>query len=564
MDSETRITPDRAVLVGALLAAFAYIQDVRYDFILDDVPLILMNELITSWQNWKKLFVVDIFASKNPLPAGGTAIHYRPIYQLWQMLNEQLFGSVLPWWHVTSLLLHIAATFLVYQLGVKLLKERWTAALGALLFAFHPIHAESVAYVTASTDLLVTVFSLAAFLAYFRFREEKGSVVFWIASVALAALAIFSKETAVMFPGMLVAYEALRQTPAEGERIWKQLVWTLPFFAVVGAYLAVRTALFGFNTGPGPGPNHLKPFLDIPLVLLTYLRNLLWPNRLSFFYPAEWTSRWTVLKGAAVVLVILALVFLWKRYRDRSGVRLQIVWMAICFVPALLSVYAFVQEDWIHDRHMYLVSVPLCLFVAAVLTDRAWPRKAAIIASSAVMAALLLDLAFQVPKFRDNTTLYESALKVAPRSLLAHGFYGEALWGYGRYEDGLREFQIMTELSPRSAGAHERYGAALAQLGRDDEALSEFEQALRRADRSPLRAFVLSEMAEIELKRSEFRQAADQMREAVQLAPRTLNYHALLAQALSGQGESAEADQEMRLETAIRREFVENQRTSRN
>ena len=171
MPFKSRMTPDRAVLAGAFLAALAYIQDIRYDFILDDVLLILANGTIASWRNWKTIFVTDIFTVKNPaIPVKLAAIHYRPVYRLWQMLNQQLFGSVLPWWHLTSILLHIAATILVYQLGIKLLKEPWTAALAALLFAFHPIHVESVAYVTASTDLLVTIFSLIAFLAYFRFR----------------------------------------------------------------------------------------------------------------------------------------------------------------------------------------------------------------------------------------------------------------------------------------------------------------------------------------------------------------------------------------------------------
>src|SRR5580700_3928104 len=246
MSSETRITPDRMVLVGAFLAMLAYIQDIRYDFILDDVPLILLNERITSWRNWKSLFVTDLFEVKHAqatMELGG--LLYRPIYRLWQMANAQVFGFVLPWWHIASIMLHLCATFLVYQLGIKLLKERWTAAVAALLFAFHPIHAESVAYVTASTDLLVTVFALISFLAYFRFREEGASPLYFLGSVIAAALAMLSKETAIMFPWMLVAYEGLRE-PASGTRqSWKRFFWTLPFFAVVGAYLAVRTALFG-------------------------------------------------------------------------------------------------------------------------------------------------------------------------------------------------------------------------------------------------------------------------------------------------------------------------------
>jgi tetratricopeptide (TPR) repeat protein len=566
MSSQSRITPDRIVLVGAVLAALAYIQDLRYDFILDDIQLIQMNDSITSWRDWKTAFVTDIFSSKSPtIPVEAAAIHYRPIYKLWQVLNQQLFGFAVPWWHLASLLLHFMVIVLVYQLGIKLLKDRWTAALAALLFAFHPIHVESVAYITASTDILVTIFALISFLAYSRFRDEGASPLYFVASVFAAALAMMSKETAVMFPWLLVAYEALRETPPGTQQSWKRYLWTLPYFAVVAAYVAARTLLFGFNAGTGPGGSRVAVLLDMPLVLISYLHNLLWPFRLSFFYPAEWASQWTLLKGAAVTLVMLTALFLWNRYRDRSGVRLQLLWTAILFVPAILGVSAFVREDWVHDRHMYLVSVPICLIAAALLTDPRWPTKASIIVSSVVLTILLADTAIQVPRFSDNVTIYTSALKVAPRNLLAHDFYAAGLWSYGRHEEGLQEYKICTELAPRASATHAHYGAALVEMGRDDEARAEFAKALQLSPRpTEFRAYQLSQLAGIELKHSEFSEAADHLHEAVQIAPQSLNYHSALAQALRHQGLTKEADIEMRLEASIRLRFVQEMRASKD
>jgi hypothetical protein len=566
MPLQSRVNPDRAVLVGALLAALVYLQDIRYDFLLDDYPLILMNESIASWRNWKMAFVNHIFAVKSAtVPVDLAALHYRPVYKLWQMLHVQLFGFVLPWWHLSSLLLHFGVVLLVYQLGIKLLKNRWTAALAALLFAFHPIHVESVAYVSASTDLLVTLFALISFLAYFEFREQGAAPLYFIASVLAAALAMMSKETAVMFPWLLVAYEALRGTPPGTRPSWKRYAWTLPFFAVVGVYAAARTLLFGLNTGQGPGGSRVTALLDIPLVLIVYLHNLLWPFRLSFFYPAQWGSQWTLLKGAAVVLVVLAAIFLWNRYRDRPGVRLQLLWAAILFVPAVMGVYAFLPEDWIHDRHMYLVSVPVCLIAAAFLMDPKWPAKASVIVSSIVLAVLLIDTAIQVPRFTDEITIFTSALKVAPHSLLAHGFYGEGLWLYGRHEEGLREFKICIELSPKSSIAYERYGEALEEIGRYDEAGAAYAKALQWSTRAtPFRAYLLSEMAGIELKHSEFPEAEDHLREALQIAPQTVNDHAMLAKALREQGRTKEADEEMDLEASVRQRFIQEQHASKD
>src|ERR1700686_4702972 len=475
MPSQVRITPDRAVLAGMLVTAAVYCRDLQYDFILDDLPLILMNETITSWRNLTTLLLSQI------TPAQGTdivAVHYRPIYMLWFMANYQSFGMVLPWWHLTSLLLHLVVIFLVYKMGVQVLREPWTAALAALLFAFHPIHVESVSYISASADLLVAAFMLLAFLAYSRFREQPASRWYFLASLLAAALAMLSKETAAMLPLVLVAYEALREFPPGPQQWGRRLVWTLPFFAIVAAYATARTLLFGGNLGPGPGADRLSALWDAPLVLLVYLRNLLWPVRLSFFYPVEWSSQWTFGKGLAAALVLVAAIFLWKGYEQRPGMRFQLFCWGILFFIPFACVFLLRKEDWLHDRHMYLTSIPFCLVTAAVLTDRKLPRTASIVAGSLLAAMLLVVTGVEVPSFKDDLSVYENALKTAPRNILLRRYYVAALWNSvpqvrepsDRREQALREFRVNTEFLPESPLDHENYATALAQAGHDEQA----------------------------------------------------------------------------------------------
>jgi protein O-mannosyl-transferase len=566
MASLSRISPDRAVLAGFILTAAVYCRDVRYDFILDDLPLIMMNETIASWHNWKHVFMTDINST-----VGGSrlpAMHYRPVYVLWLMLNQQLFGSVLPWWHLTSLLLHLGVTLLVYRLGIVLLKEPWTAALAAVLFAFHPIHLESVSYVSASTDLLAALFVLISFLLYFRFREPCASPAYLIISVFAAALAMLSKETAAIFPWLLVAYEALRERPPGVNHVneWpKRFVWTLPFFAVVAAYAAVRTLLFGLNLGPGPGGDRLGALRDVPLVLLVYVRNLVWSFHLSFFYPVEWSSQWNFTKAFAVALVVMMAAFLWRRYQDRPGVRLQLLWTAILFVIPLTGVSTFVMEDWVHDRHMYMVSIPICLIVAAVLTDRKISPKVSVIASSLVLLVLLVETTVQLPRFYDEITLYQSTLKVAPHNALAHRYYATVLWNFGRHEEALQEYRVTTELWPGSPMAHEAYAAALAEINRDHEAETEYRKALEYSPgHTASRSSILYRLAMIEVKNSNPGDAASHLREALQIDPRALNYHAALAQALRQQGREQEADEEMRMEVSVDQQFLHGRTVLKN
>jgi protein O-mannosyl-transferase len=559
MLSRFRITPDRAVLGGMLLTAAIYCRDLQYDFILDDLPFILLNETITSWKNWATLFVPPIVYAHG---MDATAVHYRPLSTLWLMTNYQLFGMMLPWWHLSSLLLHLLIIFLVYAVATKVLREPWTAALAALLFAFHPIHVESVAYLSASTDLLVAVFMLVAFLAYSQFREQPGSRWYLVAALLAAAFAMLSKETAAILPLILVAYEVLREPQPRIEGWGRRLVWTVPFFALVVAYAAVRRL---GNLGPGPGSNRFTALWDVPLVLLTYLRNLLWPAHLSFFYPVEWTSQWSFVKVLALLSLLVACIFLWIRYKHRLGMRLQLAWAAVLFITPLACVVAFKKEDWVHDRHMYVVSIPFCLAAAVVLTDRSFPRKVSIVASALLAAGLLLVTAVQVPRFQDELSVYQSALQVAPRNMVLRRYYAAALWNSvpqvrepsALRDAALNEFRINVELGPQLELDYVNYATALDRAGFNEAALTQYKKALQ-LDPGPshLRATILYRLAGVELKLSSVADAELCLREAVAIDPQVMGYHGLLAQVLSQQGRTQEAAEQMQLEATVKEEFV--------
>ncbi len=551
MTTQPRITPDRAVLIGMMLAATAFCRDLSYDFVMDDVPLILLNQTLASWRNWKTIFLSHIFSPMGPVVP---AVHYRPVYVLWLLLNQQLFGAVVPWWHLTSLLLHLLVIFMVYRLGLRVVREPWTAALGALLFAFHPIHVESVAYVSDSTDLLAALFALVSLLSYVRFREEGAGGACYGISIFAAALAILSKEAGAMLPWMFVAYEGLRAPARDTDRAdrdWKRFGWTLSFFAVAAGYAVVRTLLFGRNVVPGG--ERLGGLQNVPLVLAAYLRNMLWPVRLSVYYPLGWVLQWTPAKAVAIALATLSAAFLWKLYRDRPGLRLQLLWAATLVIPPLTGVFIFAQDDWVHDRHMYLASVPFCLIIAALLREPKLPRRASALVSSLILAILFFETAVQLPRFHDEITLYRSAVEAGLNCTIAHSHYAGALWGSGHQGQALQEYRLTTELSPESAFFHEEYGAALARMGQDDEATVQYTKALQWARRpTPLRGLVLYALATIEVRHSKFGAGADHMREALRIAPEAQGYHAMLAQALRQEGYTQEADEQMQLEIQSR------------
>jgi len=551
MSSRFRITPDRAVLIGLLLTAAVYCQDFRYDFILDDVPLILLNSTISTWHNWKTLFLTHIFYFKESgIPS--QALHYRPLFTLWLMLNRQLFGLILPWWHLTSLLLHVIVSALVFELGVELLKDRWTAAVAALLFAFHPVHAESVAYVSVSTDLLATLFVLIALLSYMRFRNQ-GSVGYLIGSVLAAALAMLSKETAAMFPWMIVAYELFSEKQSTPGGWWKRFVWALPFFAVVITYSLIRTFLFGHNLWLRSGNVNPAAVLSVPLLTVLYLRNLLAPFQLSFYYPVEWISRWSLWNASGLILLIIAVVLLWNNVRNRQIVRLQLSWLAILLIPGMIAIFTFVSGDSVHDRHLYLASVPFCLIVANLLTGPKLSPRLAFTASSIILGVLLVLTACYVPTFSDEITLSRRAVEIAPRNVIARGYYASALWNYGRHDDAFQQFAIMIEIAPQSPFGYEAYAASLAEVGRDEEAADEYRKALDRIHGPTMfRSWILYHLGMIEVRHSQAVQAVEHLSAAVQIDPQNSIYHGGLGQALREEGRMNDAGEQLRFEAELR------------
>jgi protein O-mannosyl-transferase len=555
-----RPSPEHLVLFGALLTAAVYSRDLQYDFVLDDQPLILLNETFTSWKNWKLLFTSHISSSSSSaILYPGVAIHYRPIYMLWLMTISRTFALNTPWLHLTSLLLHVIAVFLVYWAGSRIVENRWAAAFAALLFAFHPVHVESVAYISASTDILVTIFFLLSLLSYLKFREDNASLLFWFLSIAAAGLAMFSKETGAMIPWILVAYEFFRGDAKFPSRDWKRYGWTLPYFAVVAAYAAVRASLFGATVWPGSGGIG-SALSTIPLVLLAYLRSLVWPFQLSFFYPTDWTSHWTLARAIFFASVAAVVVWIWIRRPGRTSLRLPLVWTFIFLVPVLATVFVFISDDWVHDRHMYLASVPFCMLTAALLVESGRPPRLSGACATVVSGLLLVLTFFNVPRFRDELTLYRSALRVAPDSMTLHRFYARALLEYGQPDEALLEFQKRSHLLPDSPSAHEEYATALLRTGHDDQAAAEFNKVLQYAPvRTPFRAFALYRLATIELKQGKTSQATDHLREALQIDSQQLNYHATLAQALRAQGLDQEAREEDQREAALRSVAVRKQ-----
>jgi hypothetical protein len=247
--------------------------------------------------------------------------------------------------------------------------------------------------------------------------------------------------------------------------------------------------------------------------------------------------------------------------------------MVVLFFIPVASIFALRKEDWVHDRHMYLTSVPFCLVIAVLLTDLKIPRKVSIVASSLLAIMFVTMTAIRLPTFKDDLTVYESALKVAPRNILLRRYYAAALWNSvpqvrepsALREQALKEFLSNTELSPESSLDQENYATALGQSGRDEEAATQHRKALQldSSQRPHLRATILYRLAGLDLKLSKLEEAESCLREAIAIDPKAVSYHALIAQVLERRGRPQEAREQMKLEGTVKEQFIRERATPR-
>lgn len=459
------------VLVALTVAALGRV--VTHEFLrYDDSTYVTYNPHVASgltWQNLRWAFT------------SGYASNWHPLTWVSHMLDVQLFGMRPSWHHLMSLALHVTNALLLWVLLRRLTGEEWPSFLVALLFAVHPLHVESVAWVAERKDVLSALFFFMSLLAYVRWRNEPGSQRhYWIALVWFA-LGLMSKPMLVTLPFVLLLLDFWPLRRAAELRAVPRLIWEKwPFFALcvvssVVTYLAQERGR--------------AVVVDLPLTerlanafvaYSQYLRKTLWPSDLGVFYPHAsliYAGGWPLWRVGAAVL-ILALVTglaLWCRKRAP-----WVITGWLWFVGMLVPVIGIVQVGGqaFADRYTYLPLIGL--FIMAV-----WSIGP--IRSGKLSDALGLGLAvafagvahWQTGFWRDNQTVFTRALAVAPQNPVAHAQLGIELAEKGKFEEALPHFQAAVRTDKSLAEAHFGLAFSLQGLGRRDEAAQEYREALK-------------------------------------------------------------------------------------
>ncbi len=536
----------------------AYSGALCFQFVYDDRPQIVENPLVHSWRYVPRYFAEHVWESIKPEESGN---YYRPIFLLWLRINDAVFGLE-PWgWHLTTILAHLGVTLLVYFLASRIAGERLTAAVAAMIFGLHPAHIEAVAWPSGVTEPLLGALLIASFLCYLKTREPRSRAPAWqAASLLLFAVAMLAKETALVLPMLVFAYE-WNFTPGtgkdnppgpRGQRMRNAARCALPYLALIPPYLLARSlALRGFSHPPTSLP--LSAVIQTwPQLLWFYMKHLLWPVGVSTFYefpPVTHPSLTNfVLPAAAVIAAAMGLLW-WSR--QSRPVAFASVWSAVPLIP-VLDIRVFTDGDFAHDRYLYLPSVGLSIMAAVAWrqlkigrgTFRGQPS--AQIVTVLVAAGLLgLGTACQDLYFANDMEFYRYSLKVAPSNRNVKTNLAALRGGQGSYQESIRLCQEVLDRDPDFWPANYNLGYTYYTLGNLEEADWYLSRAIE-FNRYNAPGFLYLGLTR--LKRGRVNEAAAALRQAVRIRPEGYGFHAALGVVLRLQGDLVGALREFNAE----------------
>ena len=522
--------------------AAAYSNSWHAGLVFDSAPVILDDPRVhkATIANVGEIFSGDYWYHNS---AAGL---YRPVTTLSYLWNYAVLGngSRPEGYHAINLALHLINIALVYALGMAVFGEIGLAWALAALWGVHPLLTEAVTNIVGRADLLAACGVLSGLLCYIRSASATGKAkVAWLASIIAAqTLGLFSKESAAVLPGLMLLFDLTFSKPGWRRRITAYALLLLPFAVFFYLRTAAHTHLqIPFFENPLAGA-------DFPTARLTAFKVIgklawlfLWPIHLSADYSFNavplfgWRLDWEDAQALVALAVCLAAVLLAiRRRRSHPAASFFIGFFFVAIAPTANLVMPI--GSIMAERFLYLGSIGLagCAIAAAkALTGRGVPRAVWAAAAAAVFLLLAARTHARNLDWRDERSLWTSAVSVCPNAARPHNNLGNAfLKTPGRLADAIAEFHTALGILPGYADAHYNLGLALAQAGAPlPEAISEYRAALR-ADPGYVKAHINLGAALAQMP-GHAAEAALEFEQAVEFEPDSAEAHYNLANVLT-------------------------------
>ena len=537
------------ICLGLVAVAWAVFgQTLTHDFVnFDDHVYVYDNPLVVRGLSIEG--IIGAFTHTH-------ALNWHPLTTLSHMLDCQLYGLKAGGHHFTNVILHTISVLLLFLVIKQMTGGLWQSAFVAALFAIHPLHVESVAWIAERKDVLSAAFFMLTLAAYARYARAPSAPRYLLVAL-LYACGLMSKPMLVTLPFVLLLldYWPLGRIGAQKSEVGSQLrrliTEKIPLFAL-SALSCIATLL---TQRQAPNAIDQLPFLwrlnNSFVSYVTYIWQMLWPARLAVFYPHP-NDRLPLLEVTAAIAFLVG-VSLLVTYLRRTKPYLVTGWF--WYLGMLVPVIGFVQvgEQAHADRYTYLPQIGLYIMIAWTVGDlllKSTSRvRLALVGVAAAIAIVCLGVrAFvQVSYWKNSETLWNHTLAVTSDNDVAHNNLGFLFLRRGELDKAISQFQAALDIRSRNTETHYSLGAALIEnnLGNAfarkqlwDEAIDHLEEAVRLR---PDYADAYFNLGSVFFQQGRIDQAITQWQKALAIRPRDAEAHRNVASALRKQGNVKEA-----------------------
>jgi Flp pilus assembly protein TadD len=537
-------------LIMLPLAVFWQVQN--YDFVnYDDDQYVTENRQVQAGLTWKG--VIWAFTTNH-------ASNWHPLTWLSHMLDCQIYGLKPSGHHLTSILFHIVNTLLLFLLLERMTGAFWQSSLVAALFALHPLHVESVAWVAERKDVLSTFFWMLTMWAYVRYVESPGYTRYLLTLLCFA-LGLMAKPMLVTLPFVLVLIdywplgrfrlsgsgdiinrETRRPQHSYSEKsLLPVLKEKVPFFAL--AVVSSVVTLFAQQRGGAIRSLEVLPFnirvTNAVISYASYIGKMIWPHKLAVLYPLSQSVPISQVLGAGLFLLCVSVFVILARQRFPYLI-VGWLWYLGTLVPVIGLVQVGVQS--MADRYTYIPLIGLFIMIAWSVPElvKRWGHRRHMLAvlTGMLLTALVIRTWLQARHWKNSFSLFKHTVSITADNWVAHNNLGAALDQQGRRKEAISHYYEALRIKPHYVEAHNNLGLALANQGSIKEAIGHFSEALKiRSDYAKAHNNLGLALAN----QGRPLDALDHFSKALQIEPNMAEAHNNLAVALMRQGRIKEA-----------------------
>lgn len=556
---KTRVLIPFWILLAVILVIYG--RTIWTGFINDDFPQLVENPWIRNPKHIVEIFSSPLWGYYKGEYLSGPSNYYRPLMHLIAMGGYQIFGLDPMGYHIINLFFHFLNSILVFLIASKIfgssqgafnetsekLQQASPAAknaaifplLASFIFAAHYANVEAVAWVAAVGEISFTFFCLLSI--YFYLNSTRGMMLGF--SLTSFTIALFAKETALMLPLVLAAYEFLFKGFS-----FKSLKKILPFFIIAGGFFLFRSKIVGSLDLQSSMTNY-EFLLSLIIIGTQYIEKLLVPFEITRVYSSVHPQTISDLLSLEIISgVVFAALLALSFYKkiERRTIILCVFWIVIALLPALLLLKYIQGEGTFaaRSRYLYFSMAGFAILFAS------WVRyfiRSFRLEQAAVIIAVLLVIIYSAgaisaaSNWKDEFTYWKKAVADAPSSSTAHANLGVLYAEKSLFKEAVKEYEVALKLAPETPGIYSNLGVAYYQLKEMDKALANFEMALTFQTDDARKKDIYSRMGFIHMQKGEFHSSAISFEKAIYTGGPDSNLYNLLGLAYAQTGNPEKA-----------------------